>query len=94
MIDPCKPLQHNPPALFNSSARFGDRNIKADSRHCAVFFCPSCTTGAPSSMAGRGGDTFGYAGSFMPVRQPCHVPAPFVWRRGAGFTLIKEAHHA
>lgn len=82
--------RHNSPVPFNSGTGFGDSNIQADSRRMRHFLRPSHATRAPS-MAGRGGDTFGYAGSCMPVRQPCHAPATPVWRRMAGLMLIQEA---
>ncbi|WP_131359920.1 hypothetical protein [Aquitalea sp. USM4] len=81
----------NASVLFNSSTGFGDPNIEADSRLAAIFTSVRNTIGAPISMASRGGDTFGYAGTSMPVRQPCHVLATPVWRREASFTLIEEA---
>ncbi|APR97029.1 hypothetical protein PATSB16_36930 [Pandoraea thiooxydans] len=33
-----------------------------------------------TSMAGLGGETFGSAGSFVPVRQPCLAPATLISR--------------
>lgn len=85
------PQRHNAPVPFNSGSEFGDSNSKADSRLAAIFTSVHNTIGAPFSMAGRGGDTFGYAGSLLPVRQPRHVLATPVWRRGASITLSKEA---
>ncbi len=82
----------NAPVPFNSGIGFGDSNSKADSRLAAIFTSVRNTIGAPFSMAGRGGDTFGYAGSLLPVRQPCHALATPVWRRGASITLSKEAN--
>lgn len=81
----------NETVLFNSGTGFGDSNIQADSRLLRHFLRPSHTIGASILMAGRGGDTFGYAGACMPVRQPRHVPATPVWRRKAGLKLIQEA---
>ena len=86
--------RHNALASLNSEARFGDRNHKADSRHAAIFTSVQNTIGA-SSMAGRGGDTFGYAGSLMagsptPLRA-CH---PRLATGGRSTRPHKEAHHA
>ena len=91
-------IQHpsqNAAALFNSSARFGDLIALADSRHNAAFLLSVRNTlGTPSSMAGRGGDTReGMPVPSAPVRQPCPVPAPSVWRRMAGLTCT-GGHHA
>ncbi len=83
--------RHNAPVPFNSGTGFGDLTTSADSRLAAFFMSVCNTIGAPFSMAGRGGDTFGYAGSDVPVRQPRHVPATPVWRRIAGPTLTSEA---
>jgi hypothetical protein len=85
------PQRHNAPVPFNSGSEFGDSNSKADSRLAAIFTSVCNTIGASISMAGRGGDTFGYAGSDVPVRQPRHAPATPVWRRTAGLTLTSEA---
>lgn len=84
----------NAAVAFNSAARFGDRNKKADSR-IAAFFMSVSTPLHAFSVAGLGGDTFGYAGSFLPVRQPRLVPAsPF----GDGERVITAQegvhHHA
>ena len=83
--------RHNAPVPFNSGSEFGDSNSKADSRLAAICTSVRNTIGAPFFMAGRGGDTFGYAGSLLPVRQPRHALATPVWRRGASITLSKEA---
>jgi len=91
VLDPLATLGNNSLVLFNSGDEFGDSNIQADSRLLRHFLRPSNTTGTSISMAGRGGDTFGYAGACMPVRQPYHVPATSVWRRKAGLKLIQEA---
>ena len=85
------PQRHNAPVPFNSGSEFGDSNSKADSRLAAIFTSVHNTIGAPFSMAGRGGDTFGYAGSDVPVRQPRHVPATPDWRRDGGAKPTKEA---
>ena len=82
----------NAAAAFNSAARFGDWNTKADMPLNCGFFMSVITLGA-SFMAGLGGDTFGYAGSFVPVRQPRLVPVTLVWRRVAGFIAHKGVHH-
>ncbi len=56
--------RHNTPVPFNSGTGFGDLIALADSRLYAAFFMSVLhTIGASISMAGRGGDTFGYAGS-------------------------------
>jgi hypothetical protein len=89
-IDKPKPRPNNGNVAFNSATGFGDPSKLADSRPSRLFLRPLHTTGT-SSMAGRGGDTFGYAGSNLPVRQPCHAPATLVWRRGSGITLKLEA---
>ena len=78
----------NAAAALNRAAGFGDPITLADSRLAAIFTSVCNTTGT-SSMAGRGGDTFGYAGSSVPVRQPRHAPASSVWRRSGGL----HAHH-
>ena len=80
------PQRHNAPVPFNSGSEFGDSTTSADSRLAAIFTSVCNTIGASISMAGRGGDTFGYAGSDVPVRQPRHAPATPVWRRTAGLT--------
>jgi hypothetical protein len=84
----------NAAAAVNSAARFGDRNKKADSR-IAAFFMSVSTSMHAFFVVGLGGDTFGYAGSFLPVRQPRLVPAsPF----GDGERVITAQegvhHHA
>lgn len=84
----------NAAAAFNSAARFGDRNITADSR-LAAFFMSVLHPWCVFFMAGLGGETFGSAGSVMPVRQPCLVPASLVWRRAAGLKAHNgDIHHA
>ncbi|BAK75345.1 hypothetical protein NH8B_0510 [Pseudogulbenkiania sp. NH8B] len=90
-LDHSTPLPDNLPVPFNSGTGFGDPNNLADSRLAAIFTSVCNTTGASISMAGRGGEAFGPAGAKLPVRQPCHVPATPVWRRGAGLTLNLEA---
>lgn len=56
--------RHNASVPFNSGAGFGDLIALADSRLYAAFFMSVLhAIGASISMAGRGGDTFGYAGS-------------------------------
>ena len=57
------PQRHNAPVPFNSGSEFGDSTTSADSRLAAIFTSVCNTIGASISMAGRGGDTFGYAGS-------------------------------
>ncbi|WP_145985910.1 hypothetical protein [Aquitalea magnusonii] len=85
-------MVNNGYALFNSGAGRGNPISKADSRHLRHFLRPSHTIGASSSMAGRGGNTFGYAGSLLPV---FHIPPcachPSRGKLGAGLTLSKEA---
>lgn len=69
------PAGHNDSVLFKNSIGLGGPNIQADSRRDAAFFASAIrATGAPL-MAGRGGGVLARAGSCMPVRQPCHVPA-------------------
>lgn len=62
----CLDSIHHPsqkaPALFNSSARFGDRNQLADTRHPGGFFSSVHRYRCVQFVAGRSGDTFGYAG--------------------------------
>ena len=55
------PQRHNAPVPFNSGSEFGDSTTSADSRLAAIFTSVCNTIGASISMAGRGGDTFGYA---------------------------------
>ena len=83
---------HNPPVPFNNGPGLATGYKKADSRLAAIFTSVCNTIGASFSMAGRGGDTFGYAGSFLPVRQPHHVPAtPRLATRARASQLKKEA---
>ena len=91
-LDLLATLGNNSYALFNSGAGRGNPISKADSRRMRHFLRPSHTIGASSSMAGRGGNTFGYAGSLLPV---FHIPPcachPSRGKLGAGLTLSKEA---
>ena len=83
---------HNPPVPFNSGPGLATGYTKADSRLAAIFTSVRNTIGASFSMAGSGGDTFGYAGSLVPVRQPRHVPAtPRLATRERASQLTKEA---
>lgn len=82
--------RHNAPVPFNSGAGLGGPNKKADSRLAAIFMSVRITIGAPS-MVGRGGGVLARAGSFLPVRQPCHVPTTQLGGWVMGFTLKKEA---
>lgn len=80
---------HNPPVLFNHGTGLGGLNTKADSRRMRHFLRPSYTIGT-SSMSGRGGRAFVLAGSFVPVRQSCHVLGTPLGGEGSSFTLTKE----
>ncbi|OVE50618.1 hypothetical protein CBW21_01110 [Chromobacterium violaceum] len=92
MLDSPARFPHHYFTVFNSTDRFGDLCIEADTRHIGGFFTSVRNTiGTSSSMAGLGGDTFGYAGSSMPVRQPRHAPATPIWRWDAGLQTIEEA---
>jgi len=63
VLDPLAMLGNNSPVPFNSGAGFGDSINEGGQPPYAAFFTSVCNTiGASSSMAGRGGDTFGYAG--------------------------------
>ena len=93
-IDKPAPPPNNGGVLFNSGTGFGDPTDKADSRHLRLFLRPLHTIGTSLSMAGHGGDTFGYAG-FLIAGSPtlpcaCH---PRLATRG-GFNPDKEAYHA
>lgn len=81
--------RHNPLVPFNHGTGLGGPNIKADSRLAAIFMSVRISIGAPL-MAGRGGGVLARAGSLMPVRQPCHVPASPLGGEELGLTLIKE----
>ncbi|MTD33448.1 hypothetical protein [Paludibacterium denitrificans] len=83
--------RHNAPVPFNSGAGLGGLNKKADSRLMRHFLCPLHTIGASFSMSGRGGRTFGFAGSFLPVRQSCYVLGTPLGGEGSSLTLKKEA---
>jgi hypothetical protein len=56
----------------------------ADNRRVRFFYIRRIIARA-LQWVGHDGDTFGYAGSYFPVRQPCHVPAHPIWRWEAGF---------
>jgi len=85
-------MVNNDRALFNSGAGRGNPISKADSRRMRHFLRPSHTIGASFSMAGHGGNTFGYAGPLLPV---FHIPPcachPNRGKLGAGLMLSKEA---
>jgi hypothetical protein len=55
----------------------------ADNRRVRFFYIRRIIARA-LQWVGHDGDTFGYAGSYFPVRQPCHVPAHPIWRWEAG----------
>lgn len=63
-LAPLHQQRHNAPVPFNSGSGFGDPiNEGGQPPYAAFFTSVRNTIGAPSSsMAGRGGDTFGYAG--------------------------------
>lgn len=82
---------HNTAVPFNSGTGLGGPNIEADSRLAAIFMSVRNTIGAPFSMAGRGGGVLARAGSSMPVRQPCHVPASPLGGEESGYQLVEEA---
>lgn len=72
------------------ATEFGDSDKEADNRQLAVFFRPYI---AVSSRGSSGGDTLGYAGSFLPVRQPCHL-LPTRLATGGGVTAQEGGSHA
>ena len=74
--------RHNTPVPFNSGTGFGDLIALADSRLYAAFFMSVLhTIGASISMAGRGGDTFGYAGCCRcRFANLVLCPASLIWR--------------
>ncbi len=81
--------RHNSPVPFNSGTGLGGPNTKADSRRMRHFLRPSYTIGT-SSMSGRGGRAFVLAGSFVPVRQSCHVLGTPLGGEESSFALTKE----
>jgi len=89
-LDQAAYQRHHVAVLFNSGTGLGGPNKKADSRLAAIFTSVINTIGAPS-MAGSGGGVLARAGSFLPVRQPCHLPASPLGGEEPGFTLKKEA---
>ena len=90
-VDAALAPAQNSRAAVNPADRFGDLNSKADTAATCGIFYVCHTPLVRLFLAGSGGDTFGYAGSLLPVRQPRHAPATLVWRRGPGLTLSKEA---
>nr|WP_199066388.1 hypothetical protein [Chromobacterium sp. ASV5] len=86
--------QHQGPdnirVLFNSGTGLGGLNTKADSRPMRHFFRPSDTIGT-SSMSSHGGSVHARAGSFVPVRQSCHVLDTLLGGGMLSLTLAKEA---
>ena len=84
--------RHNAPVPFNSGTGRGNPIRMADSRLAAIFTSVCNTIGTSISMAGHGGNTFGYAGSILPV---FHIPPcachPNRGKLGAGLTLRMEA---
>ncbi|KJV24909.1 hypothetical protein VI06_20640 [Aquitalea magnusonii] len=81
----------NASVLFNSGTGIGLLNTLADSRHLRHFLRPFHTTGAPFSMAGRGGSVLARAGSNVPVDQSRHAPATPDWSRNGGSKPTLEA---
>lgn len=78
-IDKPAPPPNNGGVTFNSVIRFSSLNALADSRlYAAIFMSVRNTIGTSISMAGRGGDTFGYAGSqcagLLTLPCACHPP--------------------
>ncbi|GAB2902758.1 hypothetical protein GCM10027202_34250 [Microvirgula curvata] len=81
------------PVPFNSGTGLGGPNTKADGRPAAIFTSVHNTIAAPS-MPSRGGGVLARAGSFVPVRQPCHALGTLAWRRGVELHAHKGGHHA
>ncbi|MCG9095189.1 hypothetical protein [Laribacter hongkongensis] len=82
--------RHHAPVAFNSATGLGGPITSADSRLAAIFTSVCNTTGA-SFMAGSGGGVLARAGSILPVRQPCYVPATPLGGEVLGFMLRMEA---
>ncbi|MCG9027471.1 hypothetical protein [Laribacter hongkongensis] len=82
--------RHHAPVAFNSATGLGGPITSADSRLAAIFTSVYNTTGA-SFMAGSGGGVLARAGSDVPVRQPCHMPASPLGGEESGSTLTSEA---
>jgi len=66
-------MAYNSAVPETAGREFGDSNTMADDRRSAVFLRPHAF--ARLLWAGLGGETFGSAGSIVPVRQPRSVPA-------------------
>ncbi|WP_404841966.1 hypothetical protein [Burkholderia vietnamiensis] len=79
------------PVAETTAAGFGDLTILADNRRSAVFLRPHAFARPYDQWVGLGGETFGSAGSSIPVRQPRSVPAHPIWRWEAGSNSILEA---
>lgn len=90
---PCKPagMAYTSSVAETTVTGFGDLTILADNRRSAVFLRPHAFARPYDQWAGLGGETFGSAGSSIPVRQPRSVPAHPIWRWEAGSNSILEA---
>ena len=75
---------------FNSATGFGDPTTKADIRPHGGFFTSVHRYRCAQSMAGRGGDTFGYAG-FLSAGSPTLLRACPLRLATKGRPLTKEA---
>ncbi|QRO32601.1 hypothetical protein [Chromobacterium violaceum] len=84
--------RHNYFALVNPSAGLGGPDKKADSRLAAIFTSVVHTICTPFSMAGSGGGVHARTGSFLPVRQPCHLPASPLGGEESGFSSRRRLH--
>lgn len=85
--------RHNSLVLVNPSAGLGGPNTKADSRPTRHFLRPLNTIGT-SSMSSHGGSVHARAGSFVPVRQSCHVLGTPLGGEVLSSLLTKEAPYA
>ncbi|MCG9085456.1 hypothetical protein, partial [Laribacter hongkongensis] len=90
LIDALDTARHHAPVAVNPATGLGGPITSADSRLAAIFTSVCNTTGA-SFMAGSGGGVLARAGSDVPVRQPCHMPASPLGGEESGSTLTSEA---
>jgi len=91
ILDQLTARAENEPAAVNPAAGRENPNKLADSRPSGIFYVRHTPLVRPV-MAGRGGNTFGYAGSSLPVS---HIPPcarhPDREKSAASLTLKLEA---
>ncbi|MCG9116899.1 hypothetical protein LH428_13785, partial [Laribacter hongkongensis] len=85
--------RHHAPVAFNSATGLGGPIQNGGQPPYAAFFASVIHAIGASmvSMVGRSGGVLARAGSILPVRQPCYVPATPLGGEVLGFMLRMEA---